>query len=62
MHQEYRRAVRAVLFKRFDIAEAAVLIYRSILIELFPSASPTWHTFDMDRLPAFVLCFLECSH
>ena len=36
MYQEYSRAVRAVLFKRFDIAETAVLVYRSILIELFP--------------------------
>lgn len=36
MYQEYSRAVRAVLFECFDIAETAVLVYRSILVELFP--------------------------
>ena len=36
MSQEYCRAVRAVFSKRFNITETAVLVYRSILIELFP--------------------------
>ena len=59
--QEYRRAVCAVLLKRLDIAETAVLVYRRILIKPFPFRSSDEtrfrHKFDvglyiMDTLPA----------